>query len=264
MEDIRRDAARYYDVGTTRTNDFDFYVKHIPSEDPTILELGCGTGRVLIPLSRHCDSIVGVDNSGSMLDLCKEKLQEGQASTGNIELLLEDITSLDLQREFGLIIAPFRVFQNIDTDENMKAIFRSIHRHLSPHGFCILNVFKPNTPAKDLIDTWEDGEEVFSWEKPLDSGLLKHYYKRKMIKREPLVLYSELIYRYYENENLVEEVSFVVPMRVYYPDEFKELIQHEGFNVVETWGGYSGEKYGEGPELVVKFRKKTGQQGIGA
>jgi ubiquinone/menaquinone biosynthesis C-methylase UbiE len=264
MEDIRRDAARYYDVGTTRTNDIDFYVKHIPSEDPTILELGCGTGRVLIPLSRHCDSIVGVDNSGSMLDLCKEKLQEGQASTGNIALLLEDITSLNLQRLFGLIIAPFRVFQNIDTDENVKAFFRSIHRHLSPHGSCILNVFKPNTPARELVETWEDRDEVFSWEKPLDSGLLKHYYKRKMIKKEPLGLYPELIYRYYENENLVEEVSFVVPMRVYYPDEFKELIQNHRFDVVETWGGYSGEKYGEGPELVVKFRKKTGQQGIGA
>ena len=66
MEDIRREVARYYDVGTTQTNDIDFYVGHIPSHDPTILELGCGTGRVLIPLSRDCDSIVGVDKSDAM------------------------------------------------------------------------------------------------------------------------------------------------------------------------------------------------------
>jgi ubiquinone/menaquinone biosynthesis C-methylase UbiE len=258
MEDIRRDVARYYDVGVTHTNDISFYVEHILSNDPSILELGCGTGRVLIPLSRHCDSIVGVDKSSAMLNICKDKLLIDRKSKGNIELLCKDNTSLDLQREFGLIIAPFRVFQNIDTDKIVDAFFRSIHRHLSSQGSCILNVFRPNDSAKKLFETWEDEDEIFSWEKPLGIGVLRHSYKRKKIKRDPLVLYSELIYRYYETKKLVDEVSFVIPMRVYYPDEFKGLIQCQGFDIVETWGGYGGEIYGEGPELIVKFRKKTG------
>jgi SAM-dependent methyltransferase len=258
MEDIRRNVARYYDVGATQTVDVDFYVEHILSNDPTILELGCGTGRVLIPLSKHCDSIVGVDKSDAMLNICKEKLLIDPKSKGNTELLCEDITALDLQREFGLIIAPFRVFQNIDTDKSVNAFFRSIHSHLSSQGSCILNVFRPNASEKELLETWENEDEIFSWEKPLDNGVLRHSYKRKKIKRDPLVLYPELIYRYYETEKLVDEVSFVISMRVYYPDEFKRLIQCQGFEIVETWGGYCGERYGEGPELVVKFRKKTG------
>jgi ubiquinone/menaquinone biosynthesis C-methylase UbiE len=255
MDDIRRNTARYFDVGATWTHDIGFYVSHIPPEDRTVLELGCGTGRVLIPLSQHCDFIVGVDHSRAMLAICQEKLHKHQISQHNAELVLEDITCLTLQRKFGLIIAPFRVFQNIDTDEEVDAFFHRIHKHLSPHGSCILNVFNPNAPMKDLLETWQDHNEVFDWEKPLGSGLLKHYYRRKKIKKAPLVLYPELIYRYYENEKLVDEVSFVVPMRVYYPDKFRKVIQAHGFSVVETWGGYNDEKYGEGPELVIKFKQ---------
>ena len=263
MEDIRRNIARYYDIGATRTNDIDFYVSHILPDDPTVLEIGCGTGRVLIPLSRHCDLIVGVDNSDSMLDLCVEKLDRDQTSKNNAELFCGDITCLALEKKFGLIIAPFRVFQNIDTDEKVDAFFRTIHRHLSPNGSCILNVFRPNAPARDLLETWKNHDESFAWEKPCGNGLLRHYYRRKKIKREPLVLYPELIYRYYENEKLIDEASAIVPMRVYYAGEFRELVQNQGFDIVGTWGGYSGEKYGEGPELLVKFKEGSGQPAVG-
>jgi SAM-dependent methyltransferase len=254
MEDTRINTARYFDVGVTWTNDIDFYVNHIFPENRTVLELGCGTGRVLVPLSRHCDFIVGVDNSRAMLAICQEKLQKHQISQNNAALILEDITCINLQKKFGLIIAPFRVFQNIDTNDKVDAFFQVIHKHLAPHGSCILNVFNPNAPRDDLLETWMDNDEVFEWEKPLDSGLLKRYYKRTKIQEAPLVLYPELIFRYYENEELVDEVSFVPAMRVYYPDEFKEVIQEHGFNIVETWGGYNDEKYGEGPELVTKFK----------
>ena len=255
MEDKRRNIAHYFDVGATQTNDIDFYVNHILPKDRTILELGCGTGRVLIPMSRHCDFIVGVDHSSSMLSFCQEKLHKHQIPQNNAVLVLEDITCINLQMTFDLIIAPFRVFQNIDTDEKVEALFRVIHKQLAPQGFCILNVFNPNTPKNKLLETWRDHDEVFGWEKPYGSGVLKHYYRKEKIKREPLVLYPELIYRYYENEELVDEVSFVPPMRVYYPDEFREVIEAHGLSIEETWGGYCDEKYGEGPELVIKFKQ---------
>jgi ubiquinone/menaquinone biosynthesis C-methylase UbiE len=255
MQDLRREVARYYDAATTQTDDIDFYVQHILPDDATILELGCGTGRVLIPLSKHCDSIVGVDKSAAMLEFCRDKLLADPQSKGGTELLCQDITSLDLQTEFSLIIAPFRVFQNIDTDDNVNAFFQTVHRHLSYQGCCILNVFRPITTAKELFKSWGNEDEVLSWEKPFDKGVLRHSYRRVKIKRDPIVIYPELIYRYYETEKLVDEVSCIVPMRVYYPDEFKRLIQCQGFKIVETWGGYVGERYGEGPELVVKFIK---------
>lgn len=42
-------------------------------------------------------------------------------------------------------------------------------------------------------------------------------------------------------------------MRAYYPAEFEDVISGHGFRVLNKWGGYSGETYGDGPELVVQF-----------
>jgi hypothetical protein len=51
----------------------------------------------------------------------------------------------------------------------------------------------------------------------------------------------------------VDEVVLKIAMRCYYPEEFEQLITRQGFRVLRRWGGYEGEVYGQGPELVVQF-----------
>jgi hypothetical protein len=70
---------------------------------------------------------------------------------------------------------------------------------------------------------------------------------------EKLVLYPELIYRTYKGAVLTEEVVLRIPMRCYYPEAFEQLIVEHGFRVIKRWGGYAGEPYGKGSELVVQF-----------
>ncbi len=258
MDDLRKEVARWYDVSFDLKGDIDFYSHHLsPDGNSMVLELGCGTGRVLIPLSRKCASVVGVDKSSGMLDICREKLKRSDITQNSVKLLKGDISSLELNQKFDLITAPFRVFQNIEDDEEVDSVFSVIRRHLSANGFCILNVFNPNTPSDQLISDWEanmQGEEILSFEKPFGSGILKHYYRRVRINRKPLIIYTALIFRYYENDALVSEDSFEVPMRVYYPEEFKKIVTNHHFDIVDHWGGYAGEEYGQGPELILKFR----------
>ena len=71
--------------------------------------------------------------------------------------------------------------------------------------------------------------------------------------KERLVLYPELIYRLYEGDVLKEEAVLKLVMRCYYPAEFESLITSHGFRIVNRWGGYQGETYGAGPELVIQF-----------
>lgn len=68
-----------------------------------------------------------------------------------------------------------------------------------------------------------------------------------------MVLYPELIYRLWQGETVVDEQVLKIPMKCFWPDEFLDLISSHGFVVLDTWGGYDGELYGKGPELVVKF-----------
>ena len=114
-------------------------------------------------------------------------------------------------------------------------------------------------PREALVSKWtaaDPQEEVPSSESPFGSGILRHSYKLLRFTERPLVTYPELIYRYIENDTVVDEVSFVPPMRIYYPDEFRKTILDGGFAIEGEWGGYFGEEYGKGPELVVRFATK--------
>ena len=74
--DIRSDAAKYYDYAPEPLDDIPFYISHIPSPQAFVLELGCGTGRVTIPISKHCRYVHGIDLSPAMIAICREKLRQ--------------------------------------------------------------------------------------------------------------------------------------------------------------------------------------------
>jgi len=74
--DISENAARYYDLSPEFPDDIPFYEQRLPSPASRILELGCGTGRVLLSLVEKCGYILGVDVSEAMLSLCRQKLAE--------------------------------------------------------------------------------------------------------------------------------------------------------------------------------------------
>jgi len=257
--DIRSNAARYYDYGPTMPQDIPFYIQHLPSSQAKVLELGCGTGRVTIPLSRHCARVHGIDLSTAMIAICREKLQRQEIPVTKVRVEVGDITDLDLGRQYDLIIAPFRVFQNLETDDEVQGFFDTVRRHLSPQGTCILNVFNPNRDRETLHREWCSEDENLDWEVMVGGDRVACYDKRTRARmdKEKLVLYPELIYRRYENEILKDEAILKIVMRCYYPQEFEALIRSHGFNIIDRWGGYAGETYGQGPELVIQFGDQT-------
>lgn len=251
--DIRIEAAKYYDSNPNFLKDIPFYQKLIPTPNTSILELGCGTGRVTLSLISYCQYIQGIDISPAMISICREKLIKGGIPQTKAQVTEGDITDFNLDRTFDLIIASFRVFQNIETDQEVDGLFKSIHKHLAPNGTCILNVFKPFLEPEELRKQWVTMDENLNWEIPVEGGRLACYDRRPRMDVEKLILYPELIYRRYEGETLVEESLLKILMRCYYPDTFEKLIGDHGFTVLNRWGGYEGEVYGQGPELVIQF-----------
>ena len=250
--DIRAEAAKYYDFWPLPFDDIPFYKKRVPSSDAKVLELGCGTGRVLVPLANCCGYIHGIDVSEVMLSICREKLRKAGIPSNKAYVETANITDFVLDREFNLIIAPYRVFQNLETDKEVEGFFKCVRRHLDPDGFCILNVFKPWGLDK-IRPEWSSEKEHFCWEVPCQSGKITCHERRRQINTSPLVLYPEAIYRRYEDNVLVDEAVLKIVMRCYYPEEFEKLITEYGFEIINRWGGYAKEPYGEGEELVIQF-----------
>lgn len=135
----------------------------------------------------------------------------------------------------------------------MDALFETVRKHLSPDGTCILNVFMPNASADELREGWLRPEEGLNWETFRDGLRITCHERRVGIDEDNLIVYPELMYRSYDGDTLVDEAVLNVSMRCYYPDQFADLIESKGFKILDRWGGYAGERYGEGPELVVQF-----------
>jgi cyclopropane fatty-acyl-phospholipid synthase-like methyltransferase len=148
--DTRAKAAKYYDLIPDTPADIPFYRRLIPSPEARLLELGCGTGRVLVSLAEWCGYIHGLHLSEAMVAICHRKLEAAGIAATKAQVEVKDITNFALNQTFDLIIAPYRVLQNLETDAAVTGLFRCIRQHLTPRGSCILNVFRPNGDAETL------------------------------------------------------------------------------------------------------------------
>src|SRR5690606_382785 len=125
-------------------DDVELYSK-FTNKNSEVLELGCGTGRVSLPLSKKLKQLTGVEISTPMFEQAKAKCKDE-----NVSFVLGDITSVNLNKKFDLIIAPFRVLQCLEKQEQVDGLFAVIRNHLKPEGTAILNVFNPNLPKEEM------------------------------------------------------------------------------------------------------------------
>jgi SAM-dependent methyltransferase len=255
MNDPRALTAKFYDLDPVMPNDVPFYLSRLPVTNAQVLELGCGTGRVTVELAQHCAFIIGIDHSAVMLSICRDKLSA--AGISNAEIQQGDISDFCLERTFDFIVAPYRVIQNLETDTQLHGLFSNIRRHLRPGGRCILNTFNPQRSPEELLSRWSIPQEELDWEVQIDGGRVACFARRLGIQMNPLVLYPELIYRVYRGDEVLEEAACRFVMRCYYPDELLARIHEEGFHVTAMSGGYAGEAYGDGTELVVEFQAEA-------
>ena len=148
--DYRSDVAKFYDHSPNVPKDVPFYINRIPAPSASVLELGCGTGRVTIPLAQHSAYVGGLDRSQSMIAICQRKLEAANVEPTRAMVQVGDITQFALDRQFDLIVAPFRVLQNQETDREVDGLLSCIRQHLAPNGSCILNAFHPNRDPEGL------------------------------------------------------------------------------------------------------------------
>src|SRR5260370_37303668 len=88
---IPRSVAEYYDLNPLAPPDVPFYASLVPSGDATILELGCGTCRVLLPLAQHGGYVHGVGASETIVAVWPTKLREGGLPMSRAEVTIGDV-----------------------------------------------------------------------------------------------------------------------------------------------------------------------------
>jgi len=101
---------------------------------PRVLELGCGTGRVAIPLAKAGATVVGIDRSASMLDRGRIKVRRARVGS-RVQLIRGDIRHLPFpDRSFPLVMAPYGILQSLLDEQLLSATLKDVRRVLTRDG----------------------------------------------------------------------------------------------------------------------------------
>lgn len=128
--------APFYDWENARTlgrRDVPFWRRLVQVRGGRVLELGCGTGRVTIPLARTgVADVVGVDRSAAMLARGRTRIR--RAKVNGVSLVRADIRHLPFAKaSFGTVIAPYGVLQSLLSDRDLTRTLEAVARVL-PRG----------------------------------------------------------------------------------------------------------------------------------
>jgi SAM-dependent methyltransferase len=238
--------ADLYDFVALYANraDVGFFVDEAKRSGGPVLELGCGTGRVLIPTARAGLTITGLDASPAMLEQCRTRLlAEESAVQARVTLVAGDMRSFDLGRTFALITIPFRPFQHLLTVEDQLDCLQRIREHLEPGGRLILDLFNPSIDYLANRPTSDEISEGDAFSTP-DGRVVQRSYRIVSADRFRQVNQIELIYNVRHPDGRQERLVHAFAMRYLFRFEAEHLLARSGLTVEHLFAGYDRSPWG--------------------
>lgn len=182
-------AALYHIHHSRHPEDLPFWSRLALQAGGPVLELGCGTGRVLLHLARQDCTMVGVDLDLSMLEVLRSQVAESsQPLDDRVRLVQADFTCLALAQRFPLILLPCNTYSTLDAGQR-RGTLQAVRRHLAPGGMFVLSIPNPvllrRLPRRsfpeveEIFPHPEDGEPVqvsSSWERTYETFTLRWDY----------------------------------------------------------------------------------------
>ena len=234
-------VAQFYDqvVPYRERPDIDFYLEEAGDSNGPVLELGCGTGRILLPIARAGIPITGLDMSTHMLDVCRQKLSnEPRPVQEQVTLVEGDMRDFDLGESFHLITTPFRPFQHLLTVEDQLSCLDCIHRHLIPGGIFILDIFNPSLTylTADNLDQEIEEEHPFTTSEGIK---VRRYHKITARDYHNQIQDVELIYYVTYPDGREERIVHAFPMRYLFRFEAEHLLARAGFEILDLYADFN-------------------------
>jgi SAM-dependent methyltransferase len=246
-----------YDASMARNYDAEYAVIRDPSGDRAfyaglaretggpVLELGCGTGRVLLPIAEQGLACVGLDLSKNMLDVLRAK-----NPPPNLELVQASMTDFDLgAARFGLVFVAFRAVQHLCDVEEQLATLACVKKHLRPGGLFAFDVFAPNLARTANLEEPE-AEDV----RARDGDVEIRRFTR--VRRDHVKQVMTVVMRHerWQGDARVGEGTSELRLRWFFRYELEHLLARAGFVVDALYGGYGREPYDAKGEMIFVAR----------
>ena len=214
-----------------------FYLNLAGAAPKTILDMGCGTGRLACDLAGRGHRVTGADPAPAMLDIARKRPGGDQ-----VDWIQSDAGGLSLSLRFDLIIMTGHAFQKLLTNEDIKAALRAFARHLSDEGKL---AFETRNPITREWEEWVPQLSRAVVMLPDGSTVDTHNEIRSVV--------GELVtYETHVSFGPRDEVMGADTLRFVSRPELTQFLNEAGF-VRQTWyGDWDRSPVGaQSPELIV-------------
>ena len=248
--------ARFYDAENAEmTDDLDLYSELADETGDPILDVGCGSGRVMLHLAQEGLSRGGCGYLRS--DVGTRAAQARNAAAGPEaagDVYQGDILTADLPGKFKLIIVPYNGFMHFNTQAQQAAALRRFHDLLDDEGLLIFDL--PN--AGEAFGTQDDNavalERMFT--EP-ESGHLVMQQSFSTLSRITQQMHITWIYDEIMDDSTVRRTLAPLVLRYVFPGEMDLLLAAAGFRQVEVYGDYAQESFEEGCTRMIVLAERA-------
>ena len=207
----------------------EFWLSQARISGGPILELGCGTGKLSIPLAKAGYAATGLDSSPALLRFAASK-------NGDVRWIEADMRSFELDETFALIMLPSNNLGHLHAPEDFEGCMSSVKRHLRPGGVFVIDVFVP-----DLNLLVQDAAKEYllsEYEDPERQGLVRvmarsRYEPRTQIRRTTTI----------RKAAGQPDVVGSLDLKMYFPRELEALVRCNGLRITARYGGHTGEPF---------------------
>ena len=237
-------VARFYDyeLGLVGEgfNDVPLYDEYARKVRGEILELACGTGRVLIPLAEKGFKITGLDISEEMLKVAKKKIAKlNKSVVKNIRLVRGDMTDFDLKKKFPLIFITFRSLQHLLTKREQGRCLECVRRHLSDKGYFILHLF---APKHDLLAAGRRTIYLGNFYDPQIKGFVFRW-AEDVYNLKDQTLHEDRFYEWTDRKGQLHRHVWSFNFAYLFRYETELLLEKHGFKVENVFGDFKKSPY---------------------
>ncbi|NJP06126.1 MAG: class I SAM-dependent methyltransferase [Chloroflexaceae bacterium] len=240
--------AQYYDADTQDYHDDIVLYREMARRtgDP-ILELMCGTGRLLLPLAEDGWHITGVDISPTMLSQAQQKIARANLDTDQVQLIEGDVRRVELpEHHFALAFVGFNSFMHLETIDDQLACLATLRRALQPDGFVLIDL--PNPDPRQLLE--EDNRLVLECSYELDGNQVM----KTVARVSDLATQMTRITYWYDvcsPQGVISRQMMHFNARWFYRYEMEHLFARAGFVVQSCYGDYDLNEYRTESESMI-------------